>query len=274
LSEQNIQDITHAADSIQKMTGQEEQTNNVIKIMDSIKNGKTATDSELETVRSFVSDAKKFIGDLNTEKVAPKTIKDVRVRDKVVDHMNSAEEAARLRIQARRNRANSLPVDIFYDYTVIGASKIAKGTVKFADFSEQMIKEFGDEIKPYIQQVYNKAVETFNKQSETMTAKRLSEVEKITNKALKDKNLSADEADTIREFARKVGQMSGDAKLDSSMELQSVLQGLERPTFGQRISSLQTIAQLLNPKTIARNSIGNEMFYRIEQINKFLSNSC
>ncbi|MEH7082971.1 hypothetical protein V7139_09585 [Neobacillus drentensis] len=273
LTEQNIQDITHSADSIQKMTGQQEQTNDVIKIMDSIKNGKTATDVELETVRSFVSDAKKFIGDLNLkgENPKPKPIKDTRVRDKVVNHMNSAEEAARQRILARRNRANSLPADIFYDYTIIGAAKIAKGTVKFADFSEQMVKEFGDEIKPYIQQVYNKAVETFNLQSESITSKRLSDVEKITNKALKDKNLSENDANVIREFAQRVGRMSGDAKLENSMELQSILQALERPTFGQKISSLQTIAQLLNPKTIVRNGIGNEIFYRVEQMNKFLA---
>ncbi|MEH7481476.1 hypothetical protein V7157_10465 [Neobacillus drentensis] len=271
LTEQNIQDITHAADSIQKMTGQQEQTNNVIKIMDSIKNGKTATDVELETVRSFVDDAKKFIGDLDVKPAKVKPVKDVRTRDKIVNHMNSAEEAARQRILARKNRANSLPVDIFYDYTVIGASKIAKGTVKFADFSEQMVKEFGDDIKPYIQQVYNKAVETFNLQSQSMTAKRLSEVEKITNKALKDKSLSEDEAEVIREFASRIGNMSGDARLEASMELQSTLQALERPTFGQMLSTAQTIAQLFNPKTIVRNAFGNELFYRLEQINKLVA---
>jgi hypothetical protein len=273
LTEANIQDITHAADSIRKFTGQEEMTNNVIKVMDKIKNKQTVTDAELETVRSFVSDAKKFIGDISPkgERKAPKPIKDVRTRDKVIQHLNSAEEAAKQRLKQKMNRANSLPVDIFYDLTIIGASKIAKGTIKLADFTEEMAKEFGDHIRPYINQIYDKSVETFNLQSESMSPKRLSEVEKITNKALKDKNLSEDEAEIIREFASRIGKMSGDAKLESSMELQSILQGLERPTFGQMISTTQTIAMLLNPKTIVRNALGNEMFYRIEQMNKFLA---
>jgi hypothetical protein len=65
--------------------------------------------------------------------------------------------------------------------------------------------------------------------------------------------------------------LTGDAKLDASMELQATLQALERPTFGQKLSTAQTIAQLLNPKTITRNAIGNEIFYRVEQMNRLLA---
>jgi hypothetical protein len=273
LTEQTMQDITHTADGIQKFAGQMEQANNVMKIMENVKKGKAATDSELETVRSFVADAKKFFGDLDPNVTAPKVkpVKDVRTRDKVVDFMGKKEDIARQELKKIFGRANSLPVDAFYHLSVIGASKIAKGTVKLADFTEEMTKEFGEMVRPYAKQIYNKAVETFNLQSESMTRQRLSEVEKITNKALKDKNLSVDEVDTIKEFARQVGAMSGDAKLESSMELQSILQALERPSFGQKLSAAQTIAQLLNPKTVVRNALGNEMFYRVEQINKLLA---
>ncbi|MEH7355688.1 hypothetical protein V7150_19350 [Neobacillus drentensis] len=273
LTEQNIQDITHTADSIQRFTGQQEQANNVIKIMENIKKGNVATDAELDTVRSFVADAKKFVADLEpgAPPKQPKPIKDVRNRDKVVDFMDKREQLARKRLREIMGRANSMPVDALYALADIGASKIAKGTVKVADFTEDLVKEFGEKVRPYAQQIYNKAVETFNLQSESMTRQRLSEVEKITNKALKDKNISVDEAESIREFARQVGQMSGDAKLEHSMELQSVLQAIETPTFGQKLSTTQTIAQLLNPKTIIRNAVGNEMFYRVEQMNKLLA---
>jgi uncharacterized protein (UPF0305 family) len=270
LTEQHIQDITQTADSIKRFTGQEEQANSVMKIMENIKKGNQPNDGELDVIRSFVSDAKKFVGDLEPGAAPkpPKPIKDIRTRDKVVDFMSKQEEAARKRLRQNMNRANSLPVDMFYDLSVIGASKIAKGTIKVADFTEELAQEFGEMVRPYAKQIYNKAVETFNLQSESMTRQRLSEVEKITNKALKDKNLAVDDADSIREFARQVGLMSGDARLESSMELQSVLQALDRPTFGRQLSSAQTIAQLLNPKTIARNAIGNEIFYRTEQIMK------
>jgi hypothetical protein len=273
LTPQNVEDITHTADSIQKFAGQMDQANNVMKIMEQVKKGKVATDSELDTIRSFVGDAKKFFGDLDPAAApkVPKPVRDVRTRDKVVDFMSKREEVAKKELQKIFGRANSLPVDAFYHLSVIGASKMAKGTIKLADFTEEMVKDFGEMVRPYAKQIYNKAAETFNLQSESMTRQRLSEVEKITNKALKDKNLSADEAEEIREFARRIGQMSGDAKLESSMELQTVLQTLERPTFGQKLSTAQTIAQLLNPKTMMRNALGNEMFYRIERMNKLLA---
>jgi hypothetical protein len=273
LTPEMMENISHTADSIQRFTGQLEQANDVMKIMDNIKKGNQPTDAELDTVRSFVSDAKKFVGDLDPKAAPPKVkpVKDSRTRDKVVDFMDKREALAREELKKIFGRANSLPVDALYHLATIGASKIAKGTVKFTDFSEEMVKEFGEQVRPYAQQIYNKAVETFNLQSESVTRQRLSEVEKITNKALKDKNLTADEVESIREFAQRVGQMSGDAKLDSSMELQTILQTLERPTFGQKLSTAQTIAQLLNPKTIVRNALGNEMFYRVEQINKLLA---
>jgi hypothetical protein len=270
LTEQNVQDITQTADSINRLTGQQEQANNVIRIMEDIKKGKQPTDAEIETVHSFVADAKKFVGDPKAE-VKVKPVKDVRTRDKVVDYMSKREDLAKQELKKLLGRANSLPVDAIYHLSVIGASKIAKGTVKLADFTEEMAKEFGEVVRPYAKQIYNKAVETFNLQSESMTRQRLSEVEKITNKALKDKMLDGDQADSIRQFAAEVGKMTGEAKLENSMELQSIIQALERPTFGQRLSAAQSIAQLLNPKTIVRNAIGNELFYRVEQVNKILA---
>jgi hypothetical protein len=273
LTPEMMENISHTADSIQRFTGQLEQANDVMKIMDNIKKGNQPTDAELDTVRSFVSDAKKFVGDLDPKAAPPKVkpVKDSRTRDKVVDFMDKREALAREELKKIFGRANSLPVDALYHLATIGASKIAKGTVKFTDFTEEMVKEFGEQVRPYAQQIYNKAVETFNLQSESVTRQRLSEVEKITNKALKDKSLSADEVESIKEFAQRVGQMSGDAKLESSMELQTILQTLERPSFGQKLSTAQTIAQLLNPKTMVRNALGNEMFYRIERVNKLLA---
>lgn len=274
LTEDIAKNITETADSLQKLTGQEELAKDVIKVMDKFKSKKESlTDDELQLVRSFVDDARKFIGDL-TPKAKPTEPKPMnpRSRDKVVDFMSKQEELARKRLKETfTSRANSLPVDVFYDLSVIGASKMAKGTVKFADFSEQMVKEFGEQVRPYMQQLYDKAADTFNLQSESLTRKRLSEVEKIANKALKDKVLEANEADAIRQFAKQVAGMTGDAKIEASMELQATLQALERPTLGRRISVAQTIGQLLNPKTIVRNAIGNEMFYRVERISKYVA---
>lgn len=272
LTENTIKNITHSADSIQRLTGQQELTNDVINIMEKMKKGKSATDDELDMVRSFVTDAKKFVGDTTPKPVRVKVkANDVRTRDKVVDFMSKREEVAKERLKKALNRANSLPVDVFYDLSIIGASKIAKGTVKFTDFTEQMVKEFGEEVRPYMRQIWDKAAETFNLQSEAMSSKRLSEVEKIVNKATKDKTLSPEDAQAVQKYLTDYLRLTGDAKLEASMNLQTTLQLLERPSFAQRISTTQTIAQLLNPKTIVRNAVGNELFYRVEQMNKLVA---
>jgi hypothetical protein len=267
------EDIVATADSIQKLTGQQDIGNNVISLLEKAKKGNTLTDDELKSVHSFMSDAKKFVGDIDPKakpgKVKP--VKDARSRDKVVDFMAKQEAEAKKRIEARRNRANSLPVDIFYDYVVIGASKIAKGTVKFSDFSEQMIKDLGEEVRPYMQQIYNKAVENFNITSEKITPTRLSQAEKIVNKAMTNKSLSQTEADELMDLTKRLVNAAGDSKYEASMNLQVVLNKLEQPTFAQMLSSTHYQAMLLNPLTVMRNIIGNEVFYRVDRASKLLA---
>lgn len=89
--------------------------------------------------------------------------KDSRVSDKVVGFFDDIEQAAKDRIASRGNRLNSLPVDQLADYAIIGASKLAKaavkGSVKFSDWSAEMIKDFGEEIKPHLKDIFAKSKE-------------------------------------------------------------------------------------------------------------------
>lgn len=265
--------LTDLASTVQTMTGTKEVANDVISIAEKAKSGKKLTDEEAQTLQKFVQDASQFIGDIAPRKTKPrepKPIPDKRVRDNVIDFFDAQEKAAKERLRAKGYRVMSgIPVDDFYDWSIVGASKLAKGTVKFADWSEMMVKEIGEQIKPYLQQVYDKAVEVFNSSSNKISRTKLSEVEKITNRAIKDKAISPDEAATIKKMAEKVATLSGDAKIEASQDLQGVLQALERPSIGQKISTLQTMAQLLNPKTWIRNLVGNELFYRMERLNKW-----
>jgi hypothetical protein len=47
----------------------------------------------------------------------------------------------------------------FADMVIIGAAKIARGTVKFADWSAEMIRDLGDDIKPHLRKLYSGAHE-------------------------------------------------------------------------------------------------------------------
>jgi hypothetical protein len=273
LSNDTAAQLTDLASTVEKMTQQKTIANDVISLMDKAKKGDKLSADETKLVRQFVDDAKQWLGDISPKKTQPKPPKKIlspAVKDQVVNFLDSQEEAARRRLEARKNRANSLPAEDFYDYAVIGASKLAKGTIKIADFSEQMVKEFGEEIRPYVQQIYDKASEMVNNEVQR-TVNRLSEVQKVTNKALKNGKLEEADAENLRKFALSINNMSGDAKIEASQELQAVLQGLERPSLLQQISTTQTIGQLLNPKTLGRNAIGNELFYRLERINKIVA---
>lgn len=266
--------LTDLATTVQKMTQQKTVANDVINLMDRAKAGEKLSTEETKQIRQFVDDAKQWINDITPKKTKPKAPNKIispAVKEQVVSFLDKQEEAARKRLAARKGRALSgLPVDDFYDYAVIGASKLAKGTMNLADFSEQMIREFGQEVAPHIQQIYDKASEMVNSEVKR-TVNRLSEVEKITNKAIKNGKLEETEAENLRKFALSINNLSGDAKIEASQELQAVLQGLERPSLLQKISTAQTIGQLLNPKTLARNAIGNELFYRLERINKIVA---
>lgn len=273
MTPQLAENLTATAETIQRITGQEDLGKGVHALLEKAKKGNMLSDDELKTVRSFMTDAKKFIGDLTVKEksVLPKPV-NPRNRDKIVDFMGKKEELARKRLkQTFGSRANSLPVDVFYDLSVIGASKIAKGTVKFADFSEIMVKEFGEQVRPYMQQIFDKAAETFNLQTDKMTTRRLTAAEKIVDKAITDKMLSVEHAEELLGLTKRLLNSSGDAKFEASMELQAALNALERPSFAQKISSAQTQAQLLNLVTMARNAIGNEVFYRIDRASKLLA---
>jgi len=75
---------------------------------------------------------------------------------------------ARERIVARRGRLYADPTGVtqvahLTDEAIIGASHIARGITKFADWSEAMIKELGEKIKPHLKALYARAKELATK---------------------------------------------------------------------------------------------------------------
>ena len=52
---------------------------------------------------------------------------------------------------------NYCPIDLLADHAIIGAAKIAKGTIKFAQWSSEMVAEFGDKIKPHLKELYEQS---------------------------------------------------------------------------------------------------------------------
>ncbi|WP_145413812.1 LPD38 domain-containing protein [Paenibacillus xylanexedens] len=92
-----------------------------------------------------------------------------RVRDRVYDFLDSAEQAARERIAKRRGNLNSNPLPEWGDYAIIGAAKMGKGTIKFSDWTEEMVKEFGKGFEPSAERVYRLAKEELRRQERLAT---------------------------------------------------------------------------------------------------------
>ncbi|MGW8439979.1 hypothetical protein ACWGXJ_03085 [Paenibacillus sp. S33] len=268
--------ITGLAETTQRMTGVKGLANDVVDILKRAKAGEKLNDAELEQLTRFVKESKQFVKESGrkvnpTPPRRPPAMKDQRVRDNVVKFLDAQEAAAKERLRARGIQISSTPLDVWADYAVIGAAKMGKGVVKFADWSEAMVKEFGEGIRPSLEGLYARSKEAFELSAKKVSQNTISQAEKLTEKVIREKNLTDNEAESLLVLARKVSGLSGDAKRIASQDLQVILQSLDKPGFWKKVSSAQTMAQLLNPKTQVRNVLGNELFYRVERLNKLIA---
>lgn len=71
--------------------------------------------------------------------------------------------AAKQRMNKRGVRLNAFidPADVA-DASIIGANYMLKGATSFADWSEKMLKEFGETVKPHLQRLYGEAKAAFD----------------------------------------------------------------------------------------------------------------
>jgi hypothetical protein len=83
----------------------------------------------------------------------------VSLAERVRQRLQKAEDEAVKRLRAKLNiQLGSIPdVTIVSDLAIIGASKIAKGVLKFSEFSAAMVKDFGEQVTPYLQKAWDEA---------------------------------------------------------------------------------------------------------------------
>jgi hypothetical protein len=105
--------------------------------------------------------------------------------DRITKNVSSAADAARERIRQRRAEGRLFtgvdPTDLA-DHAIIGADYLLKGTTKFADWSSKMIGEFGEKIRPYLDDIFKKSKE-FNEQQIDKESKGSKSVKKSIVKA-------------------------------------------------------------------------------------------
>lgn len=84
------------------------------------------------------------------------------IAKKATTKLQDIEDAAVKRIKDRGTFkggriSSGLPVDDLADFATIGAAKIGKGLVKFADWSAEMVRHFGEEIRPHLEVIFKAA---------------------------------------------------------------------------------------------------------------------
>lgn len=85
-----------------------------------------------------------------------------------------------------------------------------------------------------------------------------------------DAKLTPEMAQNLKELAeRSTNAIDEKARIEASQELQALLNELKPSGIGRKLAATQTISQLYNPKTQIRNIVGNELFYRLERLNKY-----
>jgi len=89
-------------------------------------------------------------------------------KQKIIKQLDAMERLAKNRIEGRKDRLLSgVPVDTLADYAIIGAAKIAKGTIRFADWSAVMVKELGENVRPHLEHLWKSAKSVYQEQAKT-----------------------------------------------------------------------------------------------------------
>lgn len=268
--------ITQAATTLQAAGVSQERAGTVLELMTKARNGEALTGEEKQTVADFVKDAKQYIKKEDTNAPAaerlPKEFANQRTRQKVVSFLDKQEAAARERMAARRNRFNSTPFDEWADMAIIAASKMAKGAIRFGDFSSSMIRDFGESVRPQLRKLYSRGGELLRDRSKQVSSTAVSEAERVAESYLRanEARLQPEDIDLVRNLAEKVSTLSGKQAQTASQDLHAILNSFEKAGVGRKLSATQYIAMLLNPLTQIRNIVGNELMYRLERLGRII----
>jgi hypothetical protein len=88
----------------------------------------------------------------------------IEMAEKIVTKLENRADAARERLKKRGNVFSSgLDPVALKDLAEIGASHVAKLGLDFAKFSEQMVKEFGEKIKPHLDHIWKASNDVLDK---------------------------------------------------------------------------------------------------------------
>jgi len=244
-----------------------------------VNKGEPLTASDLQAMKVWVGKIRSILGEEPRKSGSPRGSNVILTR-RLAGH----EISARQRLKAAGFLkafwgSNRLSADVLEDFSVIGAIQLHKqGNRRYADFAAGMLEEMGDSAKPHLRAIYKASLLKLKKESgiARKIATQASRIQDLID-LWEEKadyltaDLDPETSKTIGDMVEKVKTLSGEAQVEAAQEVQLALGMMEDPTIWRQVSTAQTIAHLLNPKTNVRNIFGNELFFRIERLNKYLA---
>lgn len=218
-------------------------------LLDRINAGEKVSTEELKnSVESMLKETKQSV---KAEK-PPKPVKP-RVRDTVLSRLEKEAENARLELQAKNSLGFARQVgtpDVVL-YTKIFAHELAKQMVNIADFTEMLVKQYGEQMRPYAQEIYNGAKKLIGKADKYTTIDK----EQLIEKFLKEGKFSEKDTKALRELAANINDLKGKQGADADIEMQRILNKYEKSSVLDKVNAIRYIAMLLNSGTQAVNAI-------------------
>ncbi|ANY67320.1 hypothetical protein BBD42_13175 [Paenibacillus sp. BIHB 4019] len=283
VAEKNGKQITEAdkvkfqelAAVVQDGTGTGIRANRLDDILNKLERGEQVSTEELKTLGNLLDRASKYAKkDKTIKDKIPSEMKDSRKRDKIVSFFDEAEQAALARIAAKKNRLNSMPIGEIADHAIVVAAQIAKGTIKAATYAEDMVKMFGEEIRPYAADIFDSAQKMLNQSSKRISEGKINEAnnivnrvsgrkvptsEKVMEKYISENPVNEKDIQKLRELSRQVNELSGEDALKADMAMQKILNSYEKSNLWDKVQAFRYIAMLLNTGTQSVNAISGPL---------------
>ncbi|OAS19240.1 hypothetical protein [Paenibacillus oryzisoli] len=214
----------------------------------------------------------------------PRELKQPKKREKVISFFDDAEQAALARIAARKNNLNSLPLPEWRDHTIVVASQLAKGTIKAATHVEDLVKLFGEEIRPVATQVYQSAQSMLKGVSRSAAEDKLERAQqalhKLSGKADEEKEAVKVMGDHVKKIiadakAGKLNQSDVQKLRDYSDEITEMLADkkpsripTQEEKFLQSVKSLAKKIKEVETERIEPEQANREISNLIRQVTK------
>lgn len=248
---------TTLAKDVQSGSQSGEATSDFMNILNKFKNGETVTPDELKQAKSILSDAQKYLKPVKETKL-PTELTDVRKRDKVLSYLEKQAEEARKQWNAKRNIgfAQRIGEPDLVLLAKMGTYQLAKGAVKVADFTEAMVKELGEDIRPYVEDIYDRASKMIGASSRHISEGNLDKAEEAFRRMSGEASAEKEVVNQMSELVKKIiSDVKGDgvdvndlaAIKELSNEIARIPTKYKAPSQEQRfLSSVKSLAKKLS----------------------------